>query len=348
MTYFFRSPSSDRSPDPAASTRAGARTGHPHHTPSDEPSRSASGSWTGSASGAPTGPWPAALHAAATRLAPLHRHWRDRPGWQRAVIGGAASVALLHLSLCSYIYATQRHMLYKPQPRHLPAAENELRLDLDGRTLQITHRAATQAPPNEGLPGAARQPALIYFGGNAEDVSLQLKRFVRLWPHRDLYLVHYRGWGDSSGRPTQAGLLADALAVFDHVQARHDDVAVIGRSLGSGVAIQVAAQRPASALVLVTPYDSIANVAREQMPFWVPVRWLLKDRWESVLVAPRITVPTTVIQAEHDETIGAERTQRLFEAFAPGVAKLRYLPGVDHTSVLFAPAYHRMLALAIV
>jgi pimeloyl-ACP methyl ester carboxylesterase len=287
-------------------------------------------------------------HPAETPQGPPAWKWPDRPVWQRAAVGGAASVAALYLGLCGYIYATQRHMLYKPQPRNLPAAEDEMRLDLDGRTLQITHRAATKAPPNEGLPGAAEKPALIYFGGNAEDVSLQLKRFVRLWPHRDLYLVHYRGWGGSSGKPTQDGLVADALAVFDHVKAHHDDVAVIGRSLGSGVAMQVAGQRPVSALVLVTPYDSIANVAREQMPFWVPVRRLIKDRWESAEVAPRITVPTTLIQAEHDTTIAAERTQRLFEAFAPGVAKLRFLQDVDHNTILFAPDYHRMLALAIV
>lgn len=280
--------------------------------------------------------------------APPRGHWRDRPLWQRAAVGGVASVAALYLGLCGYIYAAQRHMLYKPQPRNLPDAEDELRLDLAGSPLQITYRAASKAPPNEWLPGAAEKPALIYFGGNAEDVSLQLKRFARLWPHRSLYLVHYRGWGGSGGKPTQDGLVADALAVFDHVKARHDDVAVIGRSLGSGVAMQVAGQRPVSALVLVTPYDSIANVAREQMPFWVPVQRLIKDRWESIAVAPNITAPTTVIQAEHDATIAPERTRHLFEAFAPGVAKLRFLHGVDHTSILFAPDYHRMLALAIV
>ena len=294
---------------------------------------------------------PTALNAAATAAAAAARQavrtLHGRPAWEKAVLGAAASVLVVHLGVCSYIYGRQRKMLYRPQPRHLPATHDDLRLTINGNLLQITHRAPTQAPPNAEQPGAPQMPALIYFGGNAEDVSLQLKRFVRIWPHRALYLVHYRGWGSSGGKPKEIDLMADALAVFDHVKATHDDVAVIGRSLGTGVAVRVASERPVSALVLVTPYDSITKVARDQMPFWLPVNWLLKDRWESVLAAPAVTAPTTVIQAGRDTVIGAARTEALQAAFKPGIAQLHLLPEADHTSVLFTPQYRALLAQAI-
>ena len=287
----------------------------------------------------------AAVQAARAGAQALTRRIQGRPTWEKALLGGAASVLALHVGVCAYIYGTQRNMLYRPQPRHLPAAQDELRLNFNGNLLQLSHRA-----PSAPVPGAVagtKPPALIYFGGNAEDVSTQLKRFARIWPQRELYLVHYRGWGASGGKPSEANLMADALAVFDHVKATHGDVAVIGRSLGSGVAVQVASQRPVSQLVLVTPYDSIAKVARTQMPFWVPVDWLLKDRWESVQFAGKVSAPTTLIQAEHDTTIAADRTASLLQAFAPGVATLHHLTDVDHNTILFSRDYHRLLAGAI-
>ena len=287
----------------------------------------------------------AALQAARVGVQALQRRIKGRPTWEKALLGGAASVLALHVGVCAYIYGTQRNMLYRPQPRHLPVAQDELRLNFNGNLLQISHRA-----PSAPVPGATvgtKPPALIYFGGNAEDVSTQLKRFARIWPQRELYLVHYRGWGASGGKPSEPSLMADALAVFDHVKATHAEVAVIGRSLGSGVAVQVASQRSVSQLVLVTPYDSIAKVAREQMPFWVPVDWLLKDRWESAQFAPNVSAPTTLMQAEHDTTIAADRTASLLKAFAPGVATLHHLGDVDHNSILFSRDYHRLLAEAI-
>ena len=110
------------------------------------------------------------------------------------------------------------------------------------------------------------------------------------------------------------------------------------------MAVQVASQRPVNQLVLVTPYDSIAKVAREQMPFWVPVDWLLKDRWESAQFAPNVSAPTTLIQAEHDTTIAADRTASLLKAFAPGVATLQVADGVGHNSISQHPAYAQWLA----
>src|SRR5581483_3606208 len=108
-----------------------------------------------------------------------------------------------------------------------------------------------------------------------------------------------RGYGGSSGKASEAALFEDGLTLFDEVQKAHPQVEVVGRSLGSGVAVYVASLRPAARLVLVTPYDSIAEIGARQFPF-VPVKWLLLDRFESWKYAPQVTAPTLIIAAEHD------------------------------------------------
>ena len=163
-------------------------------------------------------------------------------------------------------------------------------------------------------PGAA---AVLYFGGNAEDVSASLPQLAAAYPGHALYLMHYRGYGGSGGTPSEAALQADARALFDAVVKSHPDITLIGRSLGSGIAIDLAASRPARRLVLVTPYDSIENIAASQFR-WLPVRLLLRDPYRSAAVAPRIAVPTVLVQAEFDTIIPAASTARLLAAFKPG------------------------------
>src|SRR5260370_41081884 len=90
--------------------------------------------------------------------------------------------------------------------------------------------------------------ALIYFGGNAEDVSLNMPSLSAGFPDSAIYLLHYRGYGGSSGRPSEGALFADALTLFDQVHSKHPDVDVVGRSLGSGIAVYVASLRPVTRL----------------------------------------------------------------------------------------------------
>ena len=126
----------------------------------------------------------------------------------------------------------------------------------------------------------AGSKALLYFGGNAEDVAGNIEEFAAAFPDRSLFLVNYRGYGGSSGQPSEAALFADALAIFDHVRREHSEIAVMGRSLGSGVAVFVASERPVERLVLVTAFDSLVNVATEYFR-WLPVGWLMRDRYDS-------------------------------------------------------------------
>jgi pimeloyl-ACP methyl ester carboxylesterase len=154
--------------------------------------------------------------------------------------------------------------------------------------------------------------------------------------------MHYRGYGGSSGQPSEAALFADGLALFDRVRADHDRIAVLGRSLGSGVAMHLAARRPVTRLVLVTPFDSIEAVAARQFPL-VPVGLLLRDKYRSWVDAPRVSAPTLLIAAERDEVIPRANTDALLSHFLPGVASLVVLPVDGHNAVEGSPRYVPLL-----
>jgi uncharacterized protein len=243
-----------------------------------------------------------------------------------------AALVLLYLAGCAAVYGLQRSMLYHPQPAR--QAAEFLTLPVDGASLQVSVHPR---------PGA---PAVLYFGGNAEDVSGTLPQLAHLFPDHALYLMHYRGYGQSTGEPTEAALHADARALWAHVQRGHPVIKVIGRSLGSGVAVRLASEQPVARLALVTPYDSIENVAAEAFP-WLPVRWLIRDRFDSAAVAGRVGAPTTLIGAERDTLIRPERTERLATFFAPGVARTVWIAGADHNNLGAFEAYEQALVQAL-
>jgi pimeloyl-ACP methyl ester carboxylesterase len=237
-----------------------------------------------------------------------------------------AVLLLAYLGLCAALFAYQRSLLYFPQARLDGSPASTLQLKVSDAELVLTARPMTGSK------------AIIYFGGNAEDVSANLPSFSEAFPGHAIYLLHYRGYGGSSGSPTEAVLQSDALALFDHVSKTHAEVVVAGRSLGSGVAVRVASQRPVSRLILVTPYNSILELAAQRFPYF-PIPWLLLDKFESWKYAPQVTAPTLLISAEHDEVIPAASTARLYARFRPGTAALKMLPGTSHNTVSQHPQY---------
>lgn len=177
-----------------------------------------------------------------------------------------------------------------------------------------------------------KRHAIIYFGGNAEAVVFSVNSFVKLLPDHALYFVNYRGYGGSTGTPTERGLYSDSLAVYDAIAGSYDSVSVIGRSLGSGVATYLAAKREIKAAVLVTPYDSIERVAAGHFPFF-PTSILLKDKYESIKRVKFVKAPVLIIRAELDEVIPARHSIALFEAFQDGQAAMQAIQNVSHNSV---------------
>jgi pimeloyl-ACP methyl ester carboxylesterase len=233
---------------------------------------------------------------------------------------------LLYVAACIALYVFQRSLIYFPQPRSVGNSSDLLILKTAGADLVVTVRR--HIGPK----------ALIYFGGNAEDVSYNLRAFANAFPDHAIYLLHYRGYGGSTGKPTEAALHADARALFDKVRAEHTEIAIVGRSLGSGVALRLASERAAARLVLVTPYSSLQEIAAQQYPYF-PVRWLLTDKFESWRFAPAIRVPTLILRAEHDQLIPRASTEHLYASFATGLASMVVVSDTDHNSISDSPQY---------
>jgi hypothetical protein len=222
-------------------------------------------------------------------------------------------------AICLFFLVFQRSFIYMPTPA------------------TSTHRsAALLEVPDARLRLSTREfdgpKALIYFGGNAEDVASTLPELVAAFPDRAIYALHYRGYSGSSGQPAEAAMRNDARALFQLVHGRHPDVMLVGRSLGSSLAIQLAAEGPVSRLVLIAPFESILTIASRVAPF-LPMRLLLRDPWQSWRYAPRVTCPTLILAASHDEIVPMSDTIKLIDAFRSGVATLRVIDGTDHNSL---------------
>ena len=244
----------------------------------------------------------------------------------RILAGAALGIAITYLLACLGLFLLQRSLIFFPQPRRAGAADSIIKVKVPDAVLEVSARQL------------AGPDAVLYFGGNAEDVSGSLPSLAAAFPMHALYLMHYRGYGGSSGKPSEAALFADALALFDQLHAQHPNMTVIGRSLGSGVAVHLASLRPVARLVLVTPYDSLAELAAQQFPLF-PVRFLLTDKFESWRYAPLVTVPTTLVMASDDEVIPRASSERLLTRFKPGVAHSVVIADSGHNTLSDRPGY---------
>lgn len=233
---------------------------------------------------------------------------------------------LAYLALCALMFLSQRSQIYFPVRESNPQGATAMRLTTAGADLKIW------VVPRPG------PRALVYFGGNAEDVAGNLTAFAAVFPAHSLYLVNYRGYGGSTGSPSEAGLLADAAAIFDRLRSRHGQISVIGRSLGSGVAVHLASIRDVHRLVLVTPYDSLVNVAREHFRY-LPVGWLMRDRYESASRVPGVRAPALAVIAGADEIIPRARSQALVAAFPVQQIQWEVIEGATHNGLDQMPQY---------
>ena len=233
------------------------------------------------------------------------------------------------------LYVFQDAMIFFPQS--IPSPNRSAFAD---HTLTITH---------EGLqlhgwyvPGTVRRdrPLLVYYGGNAEEVSGNLEDLPQVTAGAYL-LMNYRGYGDSDGKPSQRALCRDALFILDTVTGREDipleHVVLMGRSLGSGVAVHVASRRAVRGIILVTPFDSLVNVARHHYPF-LPVGLLLKHPFDSAALAPDIMTPALMITGGQDDIIPAPRSARLARLWGGPVETVE-IQGGGHNDLQLDAAY---------
>jgi len=231
-----------------------------------------------------------------------------------------------YVALCALLFLTQRSQIYFQVPESNPVGAESIRFANDGIELKVW--VVSRPGPK----------ALIYFGGNAEDVAFNLTAFTSTFPDHTIYLVNYRGYGGSTGSPSESGLAADAIAFYDFVRPRQSEISVIGRSLGAGVAVQLASVREVDRLVLVTPFDSLVNVARAHFSY-IPVGLLLLDRYDSTSRVRAIEADALVVIAGADEIVPRARSDALVAEFRPAQPCVVVLEGAMHNEIDSRPQY---------
>lgn len=252
------------------------------------------------------------------------------------VLGGLYVTASLSL------YLLQRRLIYFPNPAYYTPADEgltnvrEIKLDTpDGERL-----IAWWSPAGQG------QPTLLYFHGNAGtlvDASQRLKLYAGAG--LGVFMPSYRGYSGSTGTPSERALVADALLAHDHLRNQGvapGDIIPYGESLGSGVAVQLAAARPVGALILDAPFTSLPDVGKRLYPV-MPVRTFMIDRFESKRHISGVKAPILILHGTKDTTIPIELGKALFEA-APEPKELAILEGAGHSDIYLFGAFPRIRA----
>ena len=217
---------------------------------------------------------------------------------------------VLYCGFVALLYVAQRRLQYFPERGRtvpwavgLPEAEEAVVDTADGERVIVWH-----IPPREG------QPVFLYFHGNGGSLRWRDERFRALIADGSgLIALSYRGYGGSSGRPTETGLLADAAAAYAFAIARYaaDRIVLWGESLGSALAVALAAEKPVGNLVLEAPFTSVADVGARYYWF-VPVRVFMKDKFRSDLRAGMVRAPALVVHGEEDTVVPITLGERLY------------------------------------
>jgi uncharacterized protein len=271
----------------------------------------------------------------AQRLATAGREIRERVGLRpgsRASRRTTATLKVIAIVLvCLYfgfaalLYFTQRSMMYFPETvrtpptqANLPEAREVTLKTSDGEQLIAWH-----AEPR------GNKPVILYFHGNGGSLRYRADRFHKLISSGlGLVAVEYRGFGGSSGSPTEAGLIADAEAGYDFAAARYpaQQIVLWGESLGTGPAVALATEKSVGRVILEAPFTSAAAVAAATYWF-LPVRWLMKDQFRSDERIANITAPVLILHGAQDDIVPYAMGERMFDLTRARKHIVRFLDG---------------------
>jgi pimeloyl-ACP methyl ester carboxylesterase len=256
----------------------------------------------------------------------------------------------LYLALCILLYFFQDKLLFHPQPKSISETAAFLQQYPDFDTLCFTMEDKTRISTfiSKSDTARAKQPLVIYFGGNAEEVS-------HLAAYRDHFkpcvvaLVNNRGFGRSAGKPSEKSMFSDALTIHDQLKTRSDidpeKIILVGRSIGSGVATYLSSKRSVKATILFTPYESMTAVAQEKYPF-VPIGLLIKHPFESQTYAANIATPVLALIAKNDVVIPPPHAYALLKHWKGENTFLEV--EADHISIMDNEAVWRKIEAFIV
>jgi fermentation-respiration switch protein FrsA (DUF1100 family) len=239
-----------------------------------------------------------------------------------AVLGYGGLLALMYLFQRSLMYFPDATRV-APAAAGLPQAEEVMLVSADGERLIAWH-----------VPPRGPKPVVLYFQGNAGGLNLRAGRFA--WLTADgtgLLALCYRGYGGSTGKPTEDGLIRDARAAYDFAAARYPAQRLVlwGESLGTALAIALAAERAVGGVMLDAPFTSAADIGAAAYPF-VPVRWFMKDPFRSDLRIAKVSAPLLVLHGERDRVVPIAFGEKLF-ALAREPKRMVRFPSGEHADL---------------
>ena len=218
-------------------------------------------------------------------------------------IGYAGGLVVLFFAQRSFLFPVPTIARTSPQQAGFSEAEEHVLDTVDGEKVIVWH-----------VPAKPGHPVVLYFHGNGDFLAGFFGRFHDLIADgTGIVALSYRGYAGSSGHPSERGLLSDAAAAYAFAVARYDAARIVawGFSLGTGVAVALAAEKPVGRLILEAPYTSTADVAASI--FWfLPVRLVMRDQFRSDERIGRVTVPLLIMHGERDPAIPIRFGERLF------------------------------------
>jgi hypothetical protein len=243
-----------------------------------------------------------------------------------STLGWIAVIAVAgYVALTASIYFAQRSLMYFPETLHttpaaagLPEAEEVSLTAADGGKSLVWH-----VPPHDG------KPVLLYLHGNGGALRYRVERFRSLTKDGiGLLALEYRGYGGLAGAPSEQGLIADAEAAYAYAAAHYQiaQIVVWGESLGTGVAVALAADKPVGRLILEAPFTS-AEALGAQRYWYLPVRLLMKDQFRSDQRIRKVTAPLLILHGLQDRTVPYAMGEHLFDLANKPKHIVRFLDG---------------------
>jgi fermentation-respiration switch protein FrsA (DUF1100 family) len=266
---------------------------------------------------------------------------RYRPRWlPRAIMVLAGAAFCVYLGLAAVLFFAQRSLMYFPDTTHVTPAQAGLSHveEVPLTTADGVHITIWHAPPVEG------KPVILYFHGNGGALHYRVARFEKLIEDGiGLVALEYRGYGGNSGNPSETGLIADAEAAYAFAAAHYStsQIVVWGESLGTGVAVALAAEKPVGRIILEAPFTSAANVARKQY-WYMPVGLLMMDQFRSDERIGKVTAPLLILHGFKDHVVPFAMGEKMFELAHKPKHIVKFLDGdhedLDNNGALIAVA----------
>ena len=242
-----------------------------------------------------------------------------------ALIAVFAILLFVYVGLAAMLYFAQRSMMYFPETIHtspaeagLPEAEEISLTAADG-----VHIVGWHVAPGDG------KPVILYLHGNGGALRYRVERFHRLIKEGvGLVAIEYRGYGGSEGSPSEAGLFADAEAAYAFAASRYrpDQLVLWGESLGTGLAVYLAAEKPVGRVILEAPFTSTAAVAAQRYWF-MPVRLLMKDQFRSDERIANVTAPVLILHGLNDRVVPYAMGEQMFDLAKGNKHIVRFIDG---------------------